>query len=84
MKDVSNKLVYVVLGVLLLSAFKSSGPEKPPADVPYEEPRTLRVTGSADMLVPLDEISVDISYREYWYTYNKTKHDIGKIEKKIV
>lgn len=48
------------------------------------EDRTITVTGSADMLVPPDEMSLEISYREYWVVHNKKKAGISEIEEQIV
>jgi uncharacterized protein YggE len=49
------------------------------------ETRTIKVTGTAEMLVQPDEISVDITYREFWRTpEQQRKYGIEKIEEKIV
>lgn len=84
MKDTLDKIVYTILGILLLVAFRS--PTENSENTP--ENRTITVTGSADMLVPPDEISLEIAYREYWRntTVNnkKKKMSISEIEKNII
>lgn len=83
MKNLSINPIYIVVVILALVAFKS------PNNFQYtnDQERVITVTGSADMLVPPDEILVDISYREYWFQHqhkNKGKESINKIEKGII
>ena len=76
MKNLSINPIYIVVGILALVAFKS------PQNFQYNnnQERVITVTGSADMLVPPDEILVDISYREYWFNHHhKSKKNIQKI-----
>ncbi len=85
MKDHSNKLVYVLLGVVLFSAFKTPTVPTQVQEPQINQDRLITVTGSADMLVPPDEITVEISYREYWNNYKlKKKEEIKNIEDKII
>jgi len=80
MKEISNKFVYVVLGIVLLVAFKN-----PETSKKQEKDRFITITGSADMLVPPDKIAVDVTYQEYWRDgWNKNKMSINEIEKQIV
>jgi hypothetical protein len=86
----------IVLGIVCLTSFRSV-PQYLPAQyqgvvadpgmalnaVVPPDSRVITVTGTADMLVPPDEISVDILYREYWNS-SKKKMSIDRIEKKIV
>ena len=81
MKNLNINPIYIVVGILALLAFKSNN------NYQYNnnQERVITVTGSADMLVPPDEILVDISYREYWFTHHhKTKKGIQKIEEGII
>jgi len=83
MKNLNINPIYIIVGVLALVAFRS------PNDYQNTNKleRVITVTGSADMLVPPDEILVDISYREYWFQHqhkNKGKESINKIEKGII
>jgi uncharacterized protein YggE len=81
MKNLSINPIYIVVGILALLAFKSNN------NYQYNNnsERVITVTGSADMLVPPDEILVDISYKEYWYSHHlKTKKSIQKIESGII
>jgi uncharacterized protein len=81
MKNLNINPIYIIVGVLALVAFRS------PNSQGYGDntERIITVTGSADMLVPPDEILVDISYKEYWYThYGKGKKSIAKIEEGII
>lgn len=80
MKNTTEKIVYVVLGIVLFTAFK---PFNGHENVTTQD-RIITVTGSADMLVPPDKISVDIAYREYWKTPKKKKASISEIESQIV
>jgi len=86
MKKLSDKLVYIGFGVVLLMAFRPAGDPEPDKNTIQTIPNSeIRVTGSADMLVPPDKISVDISYREYWHPLDrKKKSTISEIESKIV
>jgi len=65
MKNLNINPIYIIVGVLALVAFRS------PNDYQNTNKleRVITVTGSADMLVPPDEILVDISYREYWFQH---------------
>lgn len=80
MKDLKINPIYVVIAALAFVAFRVPSNEV----AINNNSRVITVTGSADMLVPPDEISVDISYREYWRTPNKKKATISEIEKQIV
>ncbi len=81
MKNIKINPVYVVLAVLALVAFRSPEDQR----IVNSTERTITVTGSADMMVPPDEISIDISYREYWHNRTlKSKATISQIEKKII
>lgn len=83
MKEIANKGIYLIAGILLISSFRTASNDVKEEKI--QEDRFITVTGSADMLVPPDEISVEISYQEYWYNYkNKSKASIKEIEKKIV
>ena len=83
MKNLSINPIYIIVIILALVAFKT------PSSFNYNNSseRIITVTGSADMLVPPDEILVDISFREYWFQHqhkNKGKESINKIEKAII
>lgn len=81
MKNLTINPIYIVVGVLALVAFRSPNGSPNPSNLD----RVITVTGSADMLVPPDEILVDISYREYWFNHHhKTKKSIQKIENEII
>ena len=80
MKDFKIHPIYIVLGVLTFFAFRTPSGD----DYTGYNDRVITVTGSADMLVPPDEVSLDISYREYWHTLNKKKESITEIEKDII
>jgi uncharacterized protein YggE len=86
MKKLSDKLVYIGFGVVLLMAFRPAGDPQPnKSDLESIPNSEIRVTGSADMLVPPDKISVDITYREYWHPLDrKKKSTISEIESEIV
>ena len=80
MKNLSINPIYIIVIILALVAFKT------PSSFNYNNSseRIITVTGSADMVVPPDEILVDISYREYWFNHHlKTKKSIKKIERDI-
>ena len=81
MKNIKINPIYVVIAALIFVAFKV-----PTGEAEFSQTnRVITVTGSADMMVPPDEISVDISYREYWYNRTvKSKATINEIEKKII
>lgn len=81
MKNLKINPIYLIVGVLALVAFKSPNSNQNTNN----QERVITVTGSADMLVPPDEILVDISYREYWFSHlHKSKKSIQKIEKEII
>lgn len=80
MKDFKIHPIYIVLGVLSFFAFRTPSGD----DYNASNDRVITVTGSADMLVPPDEVSLDISYREYWHIANKKKENITEIEKDII
>ncbi|MBL4669396.1 MAG: SIMPL domain-containing protein [Flavobacteriales bacterium] len=83
MKNLNINPIYIIVGVLALVAFRSPNDHQNTNKLE----RVITVTGSADMLVPPDEILVDISYREYWFQHqhkNKGKESINKIEKGII
>ncbi|MFT7615013.1 MAG: hypothetical protein ACI9J3_004001 [Parvicellaceae bacterium] len=86
MKKLSDKLVYIGFGVVLLMAFRpAEDPQPNKSDLESIPNSEIRVTGSADMLVPPDKISVDITYREYWHPLDrKKKSTISEIESEIV
>ena len=83
MKNLNLNPIYIIVGVLALVAFKSPNGFQNTNNME----RVITVTGSADILVPPDEIFVDISYREYWFQHqykNKGKESINKIERGII
>jgi uncharacterized protein YggE len=80
MKDFKIHPIYIVLGILTFFAFRTPSGD----DYNASSDRVITVTGSADMLVPPDEVSLDISYREYWHVANKKKESITEIEKDII
>jgi len=80
MKELKINPIYVIIAAVIFFAFKM-----PNNSAEFNQNnRVITVTGSADMLVPPDEISVNISYREYWKTPNKKKASISEIEAQIV
>ncbi len=87
MKSIHIKInsLWVICACLLFlfTAFRDSVPN---GNTPKRtEPRTIRVTGSADIQLPPDEFTVSISYREYWHNSNrKNKEPIDVIEKQIL
>ena len=60
MKNLSINPIYIIVIILALVAFKT------PSSFNYNNSseRIITVTGSADMLVPPDEILVNISFRK--------------------
>lgn len=81
MKDLKINPIFIIVGILALVAFRSPSGYQNTNNME----RVITVTGSADMLVPPDEILVDISYREYWFTNtHKTKKGIQVIEDGII
>lgn len=93
MRNVHDVATYAVLGIVFLLAFRATTEDKQgvhvvPTTVTQSvqaDPRRVTVTGTAEMLIPPDEISVSISYREYWRANGaKGKMGIDSIEKRVV
>jgi uncharacterized protein YggE len=92
MRNVHDVATYSVLGIVFLLAFRFSSEDRQGVHIVEKtghasvaDPSVVTVTGTADMLIPPDEISVNISYREYWGSSSaKKKIKIDTIEKKIV
>lgn len=100
MKYLHDVVLYVVLAMVLLLTVRLATRETPgvhviervvqgsgaePVQSSTAEARTVTVTGTAEMLVPPDEISVNISFREYWgITAARHKVSIDSLEKRIV
>ncbi len=84
MKEIKINSIHLILGAIAVIAFAFRTPNTNEG-VPNAN-KIITVTGSADMLVPPDEISLDISYREYWRTHkpSKKKATISEIEEEIV
>ena len=79
MKNLNIHPIYLIVGAALIFGFNMQNGQEHPAN-----DRVITVTGSADMLVPPDEISLDVTYREYWHVVNKKKASITEIEKEII
>jgi hypothetical protein len=92
MKSVHDVATYAVLGTVFLLTVRAWPGDKPAVHIVEAsehqreaEPRVVTVTGSAEMLIPPDEISVNISYREYWRNGEaRDKMTIETLENKIV
>lgn len=85
MKNITLSPSSLILIVVVLFAFKQPAREQVGAAFTPGIQKTIQVTGSADMLVPPDEVSIDITYREYWHSnQQKKKEDIDRIERTIV
>ncbi|MBL4636543.1 MAG: SIMPL domain-containing protein [Kofleriaceae bacterium] len=93
MKSVHDVAIYAVMGLVFLLAFRATISHTQQGAIIVESrdqaakaaPGIIKVTGSADMLVSPDEISVDIAYQEYWHTNLRNKKmTINAIEKKIL
>ena len=96
MKYLHDVVICVVLGIVMLLSFRlalSQGPGQGQAIQVVDrvtagtvtEPRVVTVTGTAEMLIPPDEISVNISFREYWGTSAaRHKVSIDSLERRIV
>jgi uncharacterized protein YggE len=92
MKNVHDVAIYSVMGLVFLLAFRASVGDKQEIQIvergtPGTSPEQslVTVTGTAEMLVPPDEISVMVSYREYWRN-GEVHHKVAidTIEEKII
>jgi uncharacterized protein YggE len=86
MMKASDKVTYIALGALILFAFRPvSDKLTSENDQATSAPKTITVTGSADMTVVPDKVEVNISYNEYWIRSHspRKKAKIEDIEDQI-